>query len=257
MSHTRAGATTASRLAVVALGAAVVVISVHAWGRTRTRKPDPGIERKDEPVTCGLVDIPAETDLTRISTLVQAAASHLASCARLYIRLVAQPPSLQAFEKIATEAYAAASSANPEIDARVLLSFSDFSVHGAPELQAYFGFDDAGGAAAAAALSSARAAVGLGEVVYFSMGRASGDSVGGGGDAGGGGTGTTEVHAFDYGQFKCLCLGGTFDRLHNGHKVLLSVAALLLADGGRMVIGVTGDQREWREGAGVAGYHMR
>ena len=30
--------------------------------------------------------------------------------------------------------------------------------------------------------------------------------------------------------------------MHNGHKLLLSVAALLLSDGGRMVIGVTGDQ---------------
>uniref|UniRef100_A0AC34GCE5 Cytidyltransferase-like domain-containing protein n=1 Tax=Panagrolaimus sp. ES5 TaxID=591445 RepID=A0AC34GCE5_9BILA len=37
--------------------------------------------------------------------------------------------------------------------------------------------------------------------------------------------------------FKHVCLGGTFDRLHNGHKVLLSTAALL---SDKITCGVTG-----------------
>lgn len=37
--------------------------------------------------------------------------------------------------------------------------------------------------------------------------------------------------------FKHIALGGTFDRLHNGHKVLLSTAALL---SDRITCGVTG-----------------
>ncbi len=37
--------------------------------------------------------------------------------------------------------------------------------------------------------------------------------------------------------FKEVCLGGTFDRLHNGHKILLSEAAMMCTR--RLVVGVT------------------
>ncbi|XP_035209754.1 bifunctional coenzyme A synthase-like [Stegodyphus dumicola] len=37
--------------------------------------------------------------------------------------------------------------------------------------------------------------------------------------------------------YKTVCLGGTFDRLHNGHKVLLSEAALRATD--KLIVGVT------------------
>ncbi|VDO98266.1 unnamed protein product [Soboliphyme baturini] len=40
------------------------------------------------------------------------------------------------------------------------------------------------------------------------------------------------------GAYKDVVLGGTFDRLHNGHKIVLSVAALL--SGGSVTCGVTG-----------------
>ena len=40
-------------------------------------------------------------------------------------------------------------------------------------------------------------------------------------------------------KYKGICLGGTFDHLHSGHKVLLSQAALLVSK--RILCGVTGD----------------
>jgi phosphopantetheine adenylyltransferase len=49
-------------------------------------------------------------------------------------------------------------------------------------------------------------------------------------------------------QYQVVCLGGTFDHLHPGHKLLLSAAALLLKapsppePPSRFIIGVTGDE---------------
>lgn len=49
-------------------------------------------------------------------------------------------------------------------------------------------------------------------------------------------------------QYKVVCLGGTFDHLHPGHKLLLAAGALLLnvpenhESPSRFVIGVTGDE---------------
>ncbi|KAF7255100.1 hypothetical protein EG68_07349 [Paragonimus skrjabini miyazakii] len=40
-------------------------------------------------------------------------------------------------------------------------------------------------------------------------------------------------------RYTDVCLGGTFDRLHNGHKILLSVGALLARK--RLLVGVTTD----------------
>ena len=40
-------------------------------------------------------------------------------------------------------------------------------------------------------------------------------------------------------QYDSVCLGGTFDHMHSGHKLLLTQAALLT--GKRMLIGVTSD----------------
>jgi hypothetical protein len=46
-------------------------------------------------------------------------------------------------------------------------------------------------------------------------------------------TGVTKVH-----HYNRVVLGGTFDRLHNGHKLLLSTAALLTRKGGQVDIGI-------------------
>ncbi|KAH7324330.1 hypothetical protein B0I35DRAFT_423927 [Stachybotrys elegans] len=47
--------------------------------------------------------------------------------------------------------------------------------------------------------------------------------------------------------FKCVCLGGTFDHLHPGHKLLLQAAALLLAvpktgEKSELIIGIAADE---------------
>lgn len=42
------------------------------------------------------------------------------------------------------------------------------------------------------------------------------------------------------GTFSHVCLGGTFDRLHNGHKMLLSVGSLLATE--QLLVGITGSQ---------------
>lgn len=45
------------------------------------------------------------------------------------------------------------------------------------------------------------------------------------------------VPSSEFKIFKTVCLGGTFDRLHNGHKVLLSEAALRASE--KLIVGVT------------------
>jgi len=48
-----------------------------------------------------------------------------------------------------------------------------------------------------------------------------------------------------------VCVGGSFDRLHDGHRILLTMAAATLKPGGRLVVGVSGDpllrRKELRE----------
>ncbi|KJZ75978.1 hypothetical protein HIM_04434 [Hirsutella minnesotensis 3608] len=57
---------------------------------------------------------------------------------------------------------------------------------------------------------------------------------------------TNEAEAF--GNHQAICLGGTFDHLHLGHKLLLEAAALLLDVPGRdkrpctLIIGISGDE---------------
>lgn len=51
----------------------------------------------------------------------------------------------------------------------------------------------------------------------------------------------TPPSSFNYklGQFQVVAIGGTFDRLHAGHKLMLSVAAMLASQS--VVCGVTGN----------------
>jgi len=47
-------------------------------------------------------------------------------------------------------------------------------------------------------------------------------------------------HARPMPKYQHLCLGGTFDQLHNGHKKLLTVGIQMCTE--KMVIGITGDE---------------
>ena len=40
-------------------------------------------------------------------------------------------------------------------------------------------------------------------------------------------------------MYKAICIGGTFDHMHNGHRILLTQAALVTRE--RMLIGITSD----------------
>lgn len=48
---------------------------------------------------------------------------------------------------------------------------------------------------------------------------------------------SNNVPTSEFQIFKTVCLGGTFDRIHNGHKVLLSEAALRATE--KLIVGVT------------------
>eukprot|EP01065_Artemidia_motanka_P051116 TRINITY_DN8910_c0_g1_i1.p1 TRINITY_DN8910_c0_g1~~TRINITY_DN8910_c0_g1_i1.p1 ORF type:complete len:743 (+),score=222.02 TRINITY_DN8910_c0_g1_i1:102-2330(+) len=43
-------------------------------------------------------------------------------------------------------------------------------------------------------------------------------------------------------QYSAVCMGGTFDRLHLGHKLLLAAAAATVKPGGRLFCGCTGEK---------------
>lgn len=55
----------------------------------------------------------------------------------------------------------------------------------------------------------------------------------------------------DSASFKSVCLGGTFDRLHLGHKVLLSAAVARATE--KLVVGVTDGDMIKSEGCSYAG----
>ena len=51
---------------------------------------------------------------------------------------------------------------------------------------------------------------------------------------------TNEGRNLKFRHYDGICLGGTLDHLHSGHKLFLTQAALVV--GKRMLIGVTGDE---------------
>lgn len=61
----------------------------------------------------------------------------------------------------------------------------------------------------------------------------------------------------DIPRFKRVCMGGTFDNLHNGHKKLLALAAASCE--GSLVVGITGDEmlKKKSHASAIAGYSQR
>jgi len=129
------------------------------------------------------------------------------------------------------------------------------AVASAPELDCYISTS----AFAASALNDARTPLGLGKVARMainvddfpllgnseSSGNKSSMSSAANGrtetDSKGSETSRAEGSSDKCFSEQAVCCGGTWDRLHDGHKVLLSVAALSVERGGRLVVGIAND----------------
>ena len=113
---------------------------------------------------------------------------------------------------------------------RVLLPCSGMAAaSGAPEVTALLATDRG----LLGVLNRAREVLGLSQLDFVALSPApSGAAHDHGPEVGGGGAGTESVPTFDN-----MCMGGTFDRIHAGHKLLLTMAAL--CTNRRLVIGVT------------------
>jgi hypothetical protein len=217
----------------------------------------------------GLIDLAHWADTVRCASAASAARS--LGLEKLYVRVAEPlPRALKAAEGCLAALYAAAS-AEPgsrrasQLDCVVLLppppnglasatgNLSPLSlwaaVASAPELDCYLGTS----AYAASALNEARALLGLGQVACveatpgadfsFPDTTSSFDAATNGRDGHADGAAPSEGGAGGCCCFseRAVCCGGTWDRLHDGHKVLLSVACLAVAAGGRLVVGVAND----------------
>eukprot|EP00613_Pedinella_sp_CCMP2098_P043231 CAMPEP_0171794722 /NCGR_PEP_ID=MMETSP0991-20121206/68306_1 /TAXON_ID=483369 /ORGANISM="non described non described, Strain CCMP2098" /LENGTH=455 /DNA_ID=CAMNT_0012405201 /DNA_START=12 /DNA_END=1376 /DNA_ORIENTATION=+ len=153
---------------------------------------------------------------------------------------------LKQYELSISRVYAAVAAANPKLDCVVLIpkapkdqDLAFRAVAGAPELDSYFGSEEA-----AEALNAERASINLGAVKSFhNVLRVVPDRKAAMPDTKSSlGTGEmgVEVPVSVFSQQK-VCVGGTFDLLHTGHKILLTVAALTVSERGLLVVGVTGE----------------
>ena len=224
----------------------------------------------------GLVDLERWTDTARCASAAQAARS--LGLEKLYVRVAESlPGSLKKTEICIAALYAAASSGSAgasvsqgPLNCIVLLPPPPPStsipaspnsaalwaaVASAPELDCYLSTSTF----AASALNYARTPLGLGKVARmainvneFPLLGNSNSSSGGDGSKASAANGRIETESKDSESNKddsgepCfseqgVCCGGTWDRLHDGHKVLLSMAVLSVQTNGRLVVGIAND----------------
>lgn len=129
--------------------------------------------------------------------------------------------------------YSQAARAQPELDVRVLLPSAGTDSSSAPELEALIG--PASEAGALPELNAGRTALGLGALRFLEL---SDDTLKSEGSAKLAAPGPpTPAETEPRPCFDHVCVGGTFDYMHNGHKLLLSMAALACRT--RLVVGVS------------------
>lgn len=125
-----------------------------------------------------------------------------------------------------TKVYMDIQVADAKLDARVLLPCKHaLALWGAPELEALVGSPfDPNDVSTLAKINGCRAAAGLGALAMCEV--AVGVSTSAGATAGGGIAEGMEGNA-NLPMYSEVCMGGTYDRMHIGHKLLLSHAALV------------------------------
>ena len=204
---------------------------------------------------CALVKLTLAPQAHHESVLCAAAR---ATGDRLYVLLHGDWAALglAAAEARIASVMAAAARGSPALDVRVLLPCEGTAAAaGCPELETLLWCDGDGGGVTAAALAdfnAARRGAGLGEVTAPAgalldglaaappaVPAATAASTAADPAAAAAAAAVMAAEPPLLPSYSATCLGGTFDRLHNGHKLLLSVAALVTRD--RLVVGVTGE----------------
>ena len=136
--------------------------------------------------------------------------------------------------------YEQAEQAHPQLDVRVLLPAAPGGDAAAADasgddVEALLALEEE--TAALTELNDRRSQLGLAPVALCALPQACRSSDGpSGGGAVLGTAASEDADAAPIGAHDSVCVGGTFDRLHAGHKVLLSAAALLARN--RLVVGV-------------------
>ena len=187
------------------------------------------------PVFTALVRVPyglpkgAKAVLTAAATLTRR---------RLYIALDGWPASLSIASLLAKlqAVYQHVAHTQPKLDVRVLLPCAGSpAAAGAPELAALIG--PPGEEDRLTALNEARAALHLAPLAFVALEAAAiADAAAVVSDA----VAPSAAEGDDHGEapsFAHVCVGGTFDYIHMGHKLLLSIAAYCTSE--RLVCGVS------------------
>ena len=134
--------------------------------------------------------------------------------------------------------YEQAEQAHPQLDVRVLLPVAPGhnvdADGGGDDLEALLALEEE--TAALSELNHRRSQLGLAPVGMCALPQACRSSDGPSAAAAVPSAASEDTAATPIGAHGSVCVGGTFDRLHAGHKVLLSAAALLARD--RLVVGV-------------------
>ena len=157
----------------------------------------------------GLVRLKGGEDIFKVQTAARAIEK------RLYVSIpVLENESLASLQKRLGDVYHAAFASDPHVDTMVLLRGTN-----PPDVTVFLGYQEE--EAEANQLNVPHHVLAPRESGCAPLSEATGDA--------------------DLKQYTSMCMGGTFDRLHVGQKLLLSSAAHCMKPGGRLFCGIAGD----------------